>query len=82
MKPILQVQVKTRGRITLPMEYRQANDIQDGDVVILTQIGNGCFVMRSHASEVNRLADQLAKQWRKDGITFKDLYEKLYKIRK
>ncbi len=82
MKSISEVQVKTRGRITLPKDWRRANNIADGDLITLIHLGDGVVVMRASKSEVNRQANQLRKEWRQAGVTLEDMLQEQRKIRK
>lgn len=62
MKSISEVQIKTRGRITLPKDWRRANNIADGDLITLIHLGDGVVVMRAGKSQVDRQANQLRKE--------------------
>ena len=82
MKSILQVQVKSRGRITLPKELRDTNHIEDGDVILFSEAGDGVIIMQHKKFKVDKIADEIAREFRKEGITLKDLLKELKKIRK
>lgn len=77
-----QVQVKSRGRITLPKELRDANHIEDGDLILLADAGDGVIIMQHKKSNVDRVAHQFAREFRGEGITFNDIRKELKKIRK
>jgi AbrB family looped-hinge helix DNA binding protein len=82
MSPALQVKVKRHGRITLPKELREANNIEDGDLILLAEAGDGLKIMQHKKSNVDRIADGISREFRKEGITLKDIRKELKKIRK
>ena len=45
-----QVQVVSRGIITLPKVLREQNNIEEGDTLTLIDLGDGVVVMRSRTS--------------------------------
>lgn len=79
---MLQVQVKRRGRITLPKELRDAHNIEDGDLILFAEAGDGVMIMQHKKSNVDRIADGIAQKLRKEGITLKDIRKEIKKIRK
>jgi AbrB family looped-hinge helix DNA binding protein len=82
MSPALQVKVRRHGKITLPKQLRDANNIEDGDLILLAEASDGLIIMQHKKSNVNRIADQIAQTFREEGITLKDVRKDLKKIRK
>jgi AbrB family looped-hinge helix DNA binding protein len=82
MSKALQVQVKSRGRITLPKELRDANNIEDGDLILLAEAEDGVIIMQHRKSKVDQIADQIAREFRKEGVTLKDVLKEIKNIRK
>lgn len=82
MSPTLQVKVRRHGKITLPKQLRDANNIEDGDLILLAEAGDGLIIMQHKKSNVDRIADQIAQTFREEGITLKDIRKDLKKIRK
>jgi AbrB family looped-hinge helix DNA binding protein len=82
MSPALQVKVKRHGRITLPKELREANNIEDGDLILLAEAGDGVIIMQHKKSNVDQIADGISQEFREEGITLKDIRKELKKIRK
>jgi len=82
MSKALQVQVKSRGRITLPKELRDANNIEDGDLILLAEAEDGVIIMQHRKPKVDQIADQIAREFRKEGITLKDVLKEIKNIRK
>jgi AbrB family looped-hinge helix DNA binding protein len=76
-----QAKVISRGRITLPKELRDAHNIQDGDTILLADAGDRILIMQDEKSQVDRIANKLAADFRKEGITFEDVLEVIKRIR-
>jgi AbrB family looped-hinge helix DNA binding protein len=76
-----QAKVISRGRITLPKELRDAHNIQDGDTILLADAGDRILIMQDEKWQVDRIANKLAADFRKEGITFEDVLEVIKRIR-
>jgi AbrB family looped-hinge helix DNA binding protein len=76
-----QVQVVRRGVITLPKELREQNEIREGDTLTLIDLGDGIVVMSPRRSQVDEIADRLAKQWRDSGETLESMLSTLREVR-
>jgi len=76
-----QVQVVRRGIITLPKELREQNNIAEGDILTLIDLGDGVVVMSARKSRVDELADKLAKEWRDSGETLESMLSSLREVR-
>ncbi len=75
-----QLQVAKRGLITLPKELRDANRIQDGDILTLIDLG-GAFVLTPRVLQVDKIADRLAEQWRAQGESLESMLQTLREVR-
>jgi len=76
-----QVQVVRRGIITLPKELREQNNIEEGDVLTLIDLGDGVVVMSARKSRVDEIADKLAREWRDSGETLESMLSSLREVR-
>jgi AbrB family looped-hinge helix DNA binding protein len=76
-----QVQVVRRGIITLPKELREQNQINEGDILTLVDLGDGVFVLSPRRSRVDEIADKLAKEWQESGETLESMLETLREVR-
>lgn len=76
-----QVQVVRRGIITLPKELREHNNIEEGDMLTLIDLGDGVFVVSPKRSRVDEIADKLAKEWQDSGETLESMLSTLRKVR-
>ena len=61
MNNTFQVQVVRRGIITLPKELRDQNNIEEGDMMTLIDIGDGVVIMSPRRSRVDEIANKLAR---------------------
>ena len=67
--------------MTLPKELRDANDIRDGDTILLVDAGDGVIIMKHQTSQVDRIANKIAADFRNNGITLEDALEEIKRIR-
>jgi bifunctional DNA-binding transcriptional regulator/antitoxin component of YhaV-PrlF toxin-antitoxin module len=58
MSKSVTAQISQRGVLTLPKSLRDRYKIKPGDVVTVIDL-DGAFVISSHRSEVDRLADEI-----------------------
>jgi bifunctional DNA-binding transcriptional regulator/antitoxin component of YhaV-PrlF toxin-antitoxin module len=75
------VQVARRGTITLPRELREHNQIETGDMLTLSDLGNGVVVMSPQCTRVDMIATKLAKEWQESGETLESMLRTLRKVR-
>lgn len=80
MKNTFQVQVVRSGIITLPKELRDRNNIEDGDMLTLIDLG-GVVVMSRQRPHVDEIADQLAREWQDSGESLESMLGTLHEVR-
>ena len=81
MGDTFQVHVVRRGVITLPKKLREQNNLNEGDVMTLIDLGDGVIVMSPRHSRVAQMADRLAKDWRETGETLESMLATLREVR-
>ena len=81
MNKVFQVQVVRRGIITLPKELRESNNIEEGDMMNLIDLGDGVVVMSPQRSRVDDIADKLAKEWTDSGESLESMLTTLREVR-
>ena len=81
MNNTFQVQVVRRGIITLPKELRDHNNIEEGDMLTLIDLGDGVVVMSPQRSRVDEIANKLAKEWQDSGETLESMLSTLREVR-
>ena len=81
MNNTFQVQVVRRGVITLPKKLRDHNNIVEGDVLTLIELGDGVVVMSPRRSRVDEIADKLAQEWEESGESLESMLSTLREVR-
>ncbi len=81
MNSAFRIQVVRRGVITLPRELRTSNRIQEGDILTLIDLGDGVFVLSPHRTQVDEIANRLAKQWQEAGESLESMLKTLREVR-
>ena len=81
MNNTFSVQVVQRGLITLPKELREQNQIREGDILTLIDLGDGIFVVSPRRSRVDDIADKLAEEWQDAGETLESMLTTLREVR-
>ena len=81
MNNTFQVQVVRRGIITLPKDLRDHNNIEEGDMLTLIDLGDGVVVMSPQRSRVDEIANRLAKEWQDSGDSLESMLITLREVR-
>ncbi|MFZ5886028.1 MAG: AbrB/MazE/SpoVT family DNA-binding domain-containing protein [Chloroflexota bacterium] len=81
MNNTFQVQVVRRGIITLPKEWREHNNIEEGDMLTFIDLGDGVVVMSPRRSRVDEIANKLAREWQDSGETLESMLTTLREVR-
>ncbi len=81
MGNIFQVRVVRRGVITLPRELRERNNIEEGDIITLIDLGDGVVVISPRRSRVDVIVDKLAAEWQELGETLESMLAALREVR-
>jgi AbrB family looped-hinge helix DNA binding protein len=81
MNRSFQVQVVRRGIITLPKELREQNNIEEGDMLTLIDLGDGVVVMSSRRSRIDEISNKLARELQDSGETLETMLATLREVR-
>ncbi|MDX9864416.1 MAG: AbrB/MazE/SpoVT family DNA-binding domain-containing protein [Anaerolineaceae bacterium] len=81
MKNTFQIQVVRRGVITLPKELRKKNDIEEGDLLTMIDLGDGVVLMSTNRSRVDEVASKIAREWQESGETLASMMQTLREVR-
>jgi bifunctional DNA-binding transcriptional regulator/antitoxin component of YhaV-PrlF toxin-antitoxin module len=81
MDATYQVQVGRRGVITFPKALRDQNNIADGEILNLIDLSGGVFVISRRRSQVDEVANKLAKEWQDSGVTLESMLTTLREVR-
>ncbi len=77
---VYQIQVAKRGVITLPVEVRRENQIQEGQILSLIDL-DGVLVIAPQELQTDRLANRLAEAWREQGLDLATMLKTLREVR-
>jgi AbrB family looped-hinge helix DNA binding protein len=81
MNDVYRVQVVRRGIVTLPKELRENNNIEEGEMLNVIDLGDGVFVFSKQRSRVDEIADKLAKGWKDSGESLESMLTTLREVR-
>jgi AbrB family looped-hinge helix DNA binding protein len=71
------IQVGRRGVITIPKEWRDQDNISDGDVLNLINLSGDVYVISRRRSKIGQVANKLANEWEKSGETLDSMLSAL-----
>ena len=71
------IQIRKKGRLTLPMKFRAKYGLGEGDVLTLIDLGDGSFLLTPRISEVNRLANRVTEILDEEYVSVDDLLSTL-----
>ncbi len=76
------IQIRSKGTITLPTEFRNKYGLEEGEALILIDAGDGSFFLSPRVSKFVQSADKVAKKVKEANVTLDELYETLDEERK
>ncbi len=71
------LQIRDKGTITLPAEFRKRYGLDKGEILTMVDMGNGAVMLVPKHSEVDRLANSIDRRLKEDNVTFEDLLKTL-----
>jgi len=74
---VMTVQIRRKGVITIPSAFRRGYDLAEGDVMDITDLGEGLFLLNTRASQVSRSGDKVAAALADAGVTVAEMLELL-----
>lgn len=81
MSTTYQIQVGRRGVITFPKELRDQNNITDGEILNLIELSDNVFVISRRRSQIDAIANQLAREWQDSGESLESMLKTLREVR-
>lgn len=81
MATIYQIQMGHRGVITFPKELRDQNNITDGETLNLIQLSADVYLISRRQSQIDQIANKLAKGWLDSGETLESMLMTLREVR-
>jgi bifunctional DNA-binding transcriptional regulator/antitoxin component of YhaV-PrlF toxin-antitoxin module len=76
------IQLRRKGILTLPVSLRRKYNLDENDVFTLEDLGNGSFLLIPQVSNVARLGDRVAGVMAEEDVSLEDMLEALDKERK
>ena len=67
------IQIRKKGSLTLPVEFRNKYNFEEGDAFTLIDFGDGSFLFSPHLSQINRLGGRVAEILDQENISLDDL---------
>jgi bifunctional DNA-binding transcriptional regulator/antitoxin component of YhaV-PrlF toxin-antitoxin module len=71
------LQIRSKGTLTLPIEFRRKYGLEEGDVFTLIDLGDGSFLFTPRVTQVDRLGDRVAKVMEQEGVSVDDILKTL-----
>ncbi len=71
------IQMRNKGSLTLPAEFRRKYGLSEGDVFTLIDLGDGNILLTPRLLEVERFGDRVAEALEEDGVSLEDLLQAL-----
>jgi len=78
----MNIQLRRKGTITLPMRLRRKYDLDENDVFTLEDLGDGSFLLIPQASNLARLGDRVAEVMAEQEVDLEDMLDALDEERK
>jgi bifunctional DNA-binding transcriptional regulator/antitoxin component of YhaV-PrlF toxin-antitoxin module len=71
------IQMRGKGVITLPVQWRRQYGLSQGDVFTLVDLGDGSFMLTPQVSRVAAMGDEVARLMAEEGVTLEEMMETL-----
>jgi bifunctional DNA-binding transcriptional regulator/antitoxin component of YhaV-PrlF toxin-antitoxin module len=71
------LKIRDKGTVTLPAEYRKRYGLDKGQVLTMIDLGDGAIMLLPGYSEVDRLSNDIAHQFKENNVTLEDILETL-----
>jgi AbrB family looped-hinge helix DNA binding protein len=75
------IQIRSKGTIIIPAELRKKYKLQEGEVLYITDMGDGSFLLSPRRSRVDELADQLRIEMEARGESLETMLTSLREVR-
>ena len=71
------IQIRNKGTITLPINFRRKYHLNQGDVFTLIDLGDGSFILTPNITQVNLLGDRIAQAMTEGGVSIDEILDAL-----
>ncbi len=76
------LKIRRKGIITIPAKLRNKYKLEEGQTLTVIDLGEGTILLTPKVSQVDKLANQIAKRLKEENVTFSDLMQELNEVRK
>lgn len=73
MSQSINLQIRGKGTLTLPIGLRRKYGLDEGDIISLIDLGDGSFLLTPIVSKVDRLGDRITQAMVKEGTSLDEL---------
>lgn len=80
-KTMTMLRIRRKGIITLPASLRKKYKLEEGQMLTIIDLGEGTILLTPKVSQVDKLANQIAQEFKDEDITFEDLLQALKEVR-
>jgi len=71
------IQIRSKGTITLPASLRKKYKLKEGEVLTLVDLGEGTFLLKHKASQVDKLSKHVARVLKEDNVSPDEIFKTL-----
>lgn len=76
LSPTYTARIRSRGQVTIPQPVRESLSLDEGEIVIVIQVGNA-ILLTPHQPQTPELAKDFSKIMEEEGVSLADLLEGL-----
>ena len=71
------IQLRRKGILTLPVSLRRKYGLEENDVFTLEDLGNGSFLLVPQVSKVARMGDRVAEVMAEEEVSLEEMLQAL-----
>jgi AbrB family looped-hinge helix DNA binding protein len=71
------LQIRNKGSLTIPADFRRKYGLNEGDILTLVDMGDGAFILYPGVTVLDRLGDRVAQMMAEDNISLEDILSAL-----
>ncbi len=67
------IQIRGKGTVTLPIEFRRKYGLDEGNIINMIDLGDGSFLLTPIVTHVDRLGDRVAKAMADEDVSVDEI---------
>ena len=67
------IQIRGKGTVTLPIEFRRKYGLDEGNILNMIDLGDGSFLLTPIVTQADRLGDRVAKAMTEEDVTLDEV---------